>query len=461
MDKILIIEDDPDIQNQMKWGLSKELTVLQAVDRKSAKRLFEKNLPKVVTLDLGLPPDESGTKEGFACLKDIMDKEPTTKVIVITGNNDRENALKAIQLGAYDYYLKPIDIQEIKVIIKRAFYLSEIESENRNLHLLLNKDVGFAGMIGQSPEMLRVFDTIRRVSTTDATVLITGESGTGKELVAKAIHERSTRNSGPFIPINCGAIPETLLESELFGHEKGAFTGAYTMKKGKVEFADKGTLLLDEISELSPRLQAKLLRFLQEKKIQRVGGVKDIEIDVRIIAATNIDLQEAIKEGRFREDLFYRLSVITINLPPLRERGQDIKLIANVLLERYKAAFRKNNIRGLSSRALSAIESYSWPGNVRELENKLQRAIIMSDGGYIEPYALGLEEEPPIMELPKSYESITLKEARRKLEIELIETALHRHKGNIKSAAEELGVSRPTLYDLITKYGLNTKYLIE
>jgi two-component system NtrC family response regulator len=460
MDKILIIEDNPDIQNQMKWGLSKELSVLQAKDRKSALKLFEKNLPKVVTLDLGMPPDEEGIKEGFACLKEIMGKDPSTKIIVITGNNDRENALKAIQLGAYDYYLKPIDMEAIKVTVKRAFYLSEIENENRNLHMILEKDIGFAGMIGQSPGMIKVFDTIKKVSTTDATVLITGESGTGKELVAKAIHAGSSRDKGLFIAINCGAIPETLLESELFGHEKGSFTGAYALKKGKVEFADKGTLLLDEISELSPLLQAKLLRFLQEKKIQRVGGLSDIEIDVRIVAATNLDLQEAIKQGRFREDLFYRLSVITLNLPPLRERGQDIKLIANAFLERYKAAFRKK-INGLSTSALRAMENYSWPGNVRELENKLQRAIILSDNSFIEPHELGLAKEPPAARIQKRHESVSLKEARKRLEINLIETALEKHRGNIKHAARELGISRPTLYDLITKYHLSKKYILE
>jgi two-component system NtrC family response regulator len=460
MSEILIIEDNSDIQTQMKWGLSKELVVLQALDRKSALRLFKKKLPKVVTLDLGLPPDGSGTSEGFACLKEIMEEAPHTKVIVITGNNDRENALRAVQMGAYDYYLKPIDMNEIKVIIRRALYLSDIEDENRNLHSILDRDIGFAGMVGQCPQMLQVFESIEKVATIDATILVTGESGTGKELVARAIHDRSFRNKGPFIPINCGAIPETLLESELFGHEKGAFTGAYTMQKGKVEYADKGTILLDEISELSPRLQAKLLRFLQEKKIQRVGGHIDIEIDVRIIAATNADMQKAIKEGKFREDLFYRLSVITINLPPLRERGHDIGLLAKVFLSRYRIAFRKD-IKGFSPEALSAIENYTWPGNVRELENKLQRAVIMSNDNFIEPHILGLAEAPPSSVIGKRYENITLKEARKRLEMELIEIALDKHRGNIKHAAEELGISRPTLYDLMTKYGLDKKYTIE
>ena len=459
MDKILVIEDNPDIQSQMKWGLYEDFMVLQASERKSALHMFEKKPPRVVTLDLGLPPDKDGTSEGFACLKEILDKEPDTKIIVVTGNNDRENALKAVQMGAYDYYPKPVDINEIKVIIHRALHLSQIESENRDLHTLLAKDIGFAGMIGQSPEMQKVFDSIKRVAGTDVTVLLTGESGTGKELVARAIHERGPRSKSLFIPINCGAIPENLLESELFGYEKGAFTGAYNMKKGKVEFADGGTFLLDEVSELSPSLQIKLLRFLQEKKIQRVGGHIDIEVDVRIIAATNIDLQEAIKEGRFREDLFYRLSVITINLPPLRERGQDIMLLANIFLERYKAAVRKK-VRGFSPDAANAIKSYSWPGNVRELENKLQRAVIMSDSKFIEPHALGLAEAP-VTQVDKKYEDITLKEARERLEIELVKMNINKYKGNIKRVAKELGISRPTLYDLITKYGLNTKYTIK
>lgn len=460
MEKILVIEDNSDIQTQMKWGLSKELTVLQATERKSALRLFEKNLPKVVSLDLGLPPDEEGTSEGFTSLKEIIAKAPHTKVIVITGNTDRENALKAVQMGAYDYFLKPIDMNEIKVIILRALYLSEIEDENRNLHQLLEKDIGFAGMIGQNPLMLKVFESIEKVAATDVAVLVTGESGTGKELVVRAIHDRSARNKGPFIPINCGAIPETLLESELFGHEKGSFTGAYTMQKGKVEYADKGTLLLDEISEMSPRLQAKLLRFLQEKKIQRVGGRGDITIDVRVVTATNIDLQKAIKEGSFREDLFYRVSVINIDIPPLRERGLDIRLLAKVFLEKYKVALRKK-IKGFSPAALNAMESYPWPGNVREMENKLQRAIIMSDGEFIEPQTLGLAEAVPESKESSRYDNLTLKEARKCLEIDLIESSFDRNKGNIKNTAKELGISRPTLYDLISKYGLATKYSVE
>jgi two-component system NtrC family response regulator len=458
MKQLLVIEDNPDIQTQLKWGFNKEYDVLQSSDRIAALKLFKKKHFPVVTLDLGLPPDENDSSEGLLCLREILLEAPETKVIIVTGNNDRENALKAIHLGAYDYYLKPINISELYVIIQRAYYLYEIENENRQLHTLLEHEVGYAGMIGQSREMQKIFDTIEKVASTDTTVLITGESGTGKELVARAIHEKSLRKKGPFIAINCGAIPETLLESELFGHEKGAFTGAYNQQNGKFEYADKGTLFLDEIAEMSTRLQAKLLRFLQERKIQRVGGRNDIEIDTRIIAATNIDLNNAMKEGEFREDLFYRISVISINVPPLKERENDIRLLANAFLERYNVMFKKK-IKGFSKSALEAIENYDWPGNVRELENKLQKAVITADSNIIESHHLGLQEQMEIHgeSLKKRYEGITLKEARKKLEKDLIERVVKRHNGNIKRASEELGISRPTLYDLIDKYKLPIK----
>jgi two-component system NtrC family response regulator len=460
MKKLLIIEDNHDIQTQLKWGLSKRYDLLQAHNRSEAVRLFHKTLPPVVTLDLGLPPDEDNASEGLACLDEIIRKAPETKVIVVTGNDDRENALKAIQMGAYDYYLKPVEIQELQVIIQRAFHLSEIEAENFRMHMMLREEAGFAGMIGQSPEMQKIFDMIRKVASTDAAILVSGESGTGKELVARAIHERSTRKQGAFIPINCGAIPETLLESELFGHEKGSFTGAVAQQKGKFEYADKGTLFLDEIGEMSTQLQAKLLRFLQEKKIQRIGGRQDIEIDTRIIAATNIDLNKAIEQGRFREDLYYRLSVIAIHIPPLRDRGSDVKLIAKMLLARYTMMFHKN-IKGLSRAAVDSLQQYSWPGNVRELENKIQKAVITTDTHMIEPFNLELGD-PPDYEADsegaqKRYTGVSLKEARKRLEVDLIERAIERHGGNIKRASEELGVSRPTLYDLIDKYKLSVK----
>lgn len=464
MKSLLIIEDDPDIQTQMQWGLQNGYDVLQASDRSTALKLFAKKKPPVVTLDLGLPPDEDAAEEGLACLQEILDEAPETKVIVVTGNNDRENALRAIQMGAYDYYQKPVNLNELKIIIQRAYHLYEIEKENRKLHTLLDQEAVFGGMVGQSPEILGIFKTIQKVASTDASVLITGESGTGKELVARAIHEKSSRNKGPFIAINCGAIPDTLLESELFGHEKGAFTGAYSQQNGKFEYADKGTLFLDEIGEMSPGLQSKLLRFLQEKKIQRVGGRNDIEIDTRIIAATNIDLNIAMKEKQFREDLFFRISVISINVPPLRERGDDIIMLANTFLERYKYVFKKK-IKGFSGEALDGIKQYSWPGNVRELENKIQKAVITADAVMIELHHLGLEKqvkkEGPQEDMERNYEAMTLKEARNRLEKDLIESVVRKHKWNIKRASEELGISRPTLYDLIEKYKLSMKYEIK
>lgn len=460
MKQILVIEDNPDIQTQMKWGLSKGYDILQALDRPSAIEQFNKSKPLVVTLDLGLPPDENDSSEGLSCLREILKEAPYTKVIIVSGNDDRENALKAIQMGAYDYYLKPVEMSELKVIIQRAFHLSEIENENRKLHMLLEKEIGFEGMIGQSKEMQEVFMTIKKVASTDTTILITGESGTGKELVARAIHERSARNKGPFTAINCGAIPEELLESELFGHEKGSFTGAYAQQDGKFEYADKGTLFLDEIGEMSTRLQAKLLRFLQEKIIQRIGGRKDIDIDTRVIAATNIDLGTAMKESKFREDLFFRISVISIDVPPLRDRAGDIKLLTNTFLERYKVTFNKR-IKGINRSAMDAIGKYSWPGNVRELENKLQKAIITTDTDIIDAHNLGLgdlaETDDSVKKPEKRYEGVALREARKRLEMDLVESAIERHNGNIKRASEELGVSRPTLYDLIEKYKLKLK----
>ncbi len=460
MDKLLVVEDNKDIQTQIKWGLSKEYNILQAYDRDSAVKMFAKHMPAVVTLDMGLPPDEDHASEGLSCLREILNLAPETKVIVVSGNSERENAMSALKIGAYDYYLKPVDMNELKVIIQRAFYLADIESENRNMHVILDKETGFAGMIGQSSEMQKIFETINKVSSTDASILITGESGTGKELVAKAIHEKSMRNKGPFIAINCGAIPDNLLESELFGHEKGAFTNAFAQQKGKFEYSDKGTLFLDEIGEMSTRLQAKLLRFLQEKKFQRVGGRKDIEIDTRVVAATNIDLNSAMKDKSFREDLFFRISVISISLPPLRERGIDIMLLAKTFIERYKVIFNRK-IKGFSKAAIVEIEKYSWPGNVRELENIIQKAIITTDTNSIDVINLGLIEQRGEEDLPEKsnmrYQGISLKEARKKIEVDLIGSAIERHRGNIKRASEELGISRPTLYDLLDKHKLSVK----
>ena len=453
MEKLLIVEDSEEIRKQLKWGLGKEYSVLLAGDGKEAISLFKKHNPKVILLDLGLPPHESETEEGFRCLEEILKNLSVTKVIVITGSNEGDNALRAVQMGAYDFYQKPIDLKELKVIIHRAFYLFNIEEENRRLQTALEKKTSeLAGMVGQCPEMLNVFSTIRKVASSDVSVLIMGESGTGKELVARAIHSKSNRDSRPFVAINCGAIPENLLESELFGHEKGAFTGAHAQVQGKVEYAHNGTLFLDEISELPANLQVKLLRFLQEKTIQRVGGREDITVNARIIAATNADLTKEIEKGRFREDLYYRIGVITIKLPPLRERGDDIMILANLYLRRFSKQFMKK-VKGFSHSSIGLLTSYHWPGNVRELENKLQRAVIMSESSTIEPHNLGFAEGPG-GERVATIEVATLREARDKVEKDMIISAIQKHGGNIARAAEEMGISRPTLYDLMKKHDL-------
>lgn len=453
MEKILIVDDSEEIRKQLKWGLSKDYSVFLAANPKEALSLFTKHQPNVVTLDLGLPPDENGTTEGFRCLDNILKMRPVTKVIVITGNDERENALKAVQKGAYDFYQKPIALEELKVILKRAFYLHKIEEENSKL---MSTRAAMGGMVGQCPEMLDVFSVIRKIASADVSVLINGESGTGKELVARAIHSMSLRKDGVFAPINCGAIPENLIESELFGHEKGAFTGAHIQVQGKVEYANKGTLFLDEIGELPTHLQVKLLRFLQERTFQRVGGREDIPIDTRVISATNIDIPKAIKEGKFREDLYYRIGVVTINLPALRDRKGDIILLSNLFLRRYSEEFKKR-IRGFSPSAVDMLESYEWPGNVRELENRIQRAVLMAESSMIEPQDLAFTDEPEKRGFSAA-RAVTLKEARDRLERDLIISAIDRHKGNIVKAAEELDVSRPTLYDIMKRHGLFHDY---
>ncbi|HEX8948746.1 MAG TPA: PEP-CTERM-box response regulator transcription factor [Dissulfurispiraceae bacterium] len=453
MEKLLIIDDDEEIRKQLKWGFGKEHVVFLAGDADEAIAVFRKHRPKVVTLDLGLPPHEDGTGEGFRCLEEILKHSPAVKIIIITGNDERENALRAVQMGAYDFYQKPIDLKELRVIINRAFYLHNIEEENRRLYVTLDeRTTELGGMVGQCPDMLKVFSTIRKVATSDISVLIVGESGTGKELVARAIHSMSLRKGGAFVPINCGAIPENLLESELFGHEKGAFTGAHVQVQGKVEFAHRGTIFLDEIGELPANLQVKLLRFLQEKTIQRVGGREDVHVDARIIAATNIDISKAIQEGKFREDLYYRVGVLVVNLPPLRKRGEDVVLLSNLFLRRFSQEFRKN-VRGFSPASIKLLESYEWPGNVRELENRIQRAVIMSEFSLIEPHDLAFTERTWAQKV-KVQELTTLKEARDRIEREMAIMSIEKHGGNIARAAEELGVSRPTLYDIMKKHGL-------
>lgn len=444
--RLLIVDDDEDLRTQMKWALAKDYEVTLAEDRETALAALAAKRPAVVTLDLGLPPQPAGVEEGFAILDEIINGYGQTKVIIITGRGEKEHALRAVEQGAYDFFYKPIQLDELKVVLRRAFHLAQLEREQRALKSRLS-GYTFEGMLGTSPKMQDVFSVIRKVATTDAPVLVAGESGTGKELVAGAIHRLSIRQANPFIVINCGAIPENLLESELFGHEKGAFTGAHIQRKGRFEMADGGTLFLDEIGELPMLLQVKLLRFLQERVVERVGGREQIEVDTRIIAATNRDLKEAMQTGNFREDLYYRLGVIFISIPPLRERSGDVLLMAKVFMERY-AEENKKKIKGFTLAAIDAIEKYGWPGNVRELENRIKRAVIMCDGQKLTPE--DLEMAAPLA----PYEAMSLKAARECLEKELIIKSLIRNTDNLTKAATELGISRPTLYDLMSKFGL-------
>jgi two-component system NtrC family response regulator len=444
--KLLIIDDDAEIRMQMKWALAQDYKVLVAEDRQSALRVFKAERPAVVTLDLGLPPQPRNMEEGFGTLGDILQADTHAKVIVITGHDEREHALQAIGQGAYDFFRKPIQLDELKVVLRRAVYVYQLEEEHRLLQQRMHSGV-FEEMLGVSPQMHEVFAMIHKVANTEAPVLVAGESGTGKELVARAIHRQSGRREAPFVAINCGAIPESLLESELFGHEKGAFTGAHIQRKGRIELAHGGTLFLDEIGELSLPLQVKLLRFLQEHQLQRVGGREIIAVDTRVVAATNIDLNQALAEGRFREDLYYRLGVVVITLPPLRERGEDVLLLAQALLQRYIAEGRYR-ITGFTRQALTALQAYSWPGNVRELENRMKRAVIMAQGPRLTPADLDLDS--PFAK----YKGRGLREAREALEKDLIQNVLARNKGNITRAAAELGISRPTLHELISKYAI-------
>jgi len=452
MEKLLIVDDNQDIRQQLKWGLNQDFKVLLAADAREALASFRRERPSVVVLDLGLPPHVESSVEGFRCLEEMLGINPAVKIIMLTGNSERENALRAMRTGAFDFYAKPPVLSELKVIIGRAFHLANIEEQSGTPGGAADPGEQW-GMIGACPEMQAVFSTIRKVAASNAPVLITGESGTGKELVAGAIHEASLRRKGPFIPINCGAIPENLLESELFGHEKGAFTGAHVAVQGKLTYAHRGTLFLDEIGELPVNLQVKLLRFLQEGTLQRVGGREEISIDSRTTCATNVDIERAIAEGRFREDLYYRIGVITIKLPPLRERGDDVLLIAENFLEFYAKENRKKAFR-FSPAGAGFLRRHNWPGNVRELRNRVQRAVIMCEGASLGPLDLGCDIEPqPLPE--KQTDQISLRAARERMEREMILAAIERQSGNILKAAEDLGVSRPTLYDLMRKLSLH------
>jgi two-component system, NtrC family, response regulator len=448
--KLLVIEDKEDIGAQMQGALAEEYEVFLAEDRESALALLEREKPAVVTLDLGLPPRPREVQEGFLTLSDILRKDGTTKVIIITGRTDKEYALEGIGQGAYDFLCKPLQVDELKVILRRAFHVVHLEREHRQLQHHLYQAESFEGMLGTSPQIQETFSAVRKVATTDVPVMVEGESGTGKELVARAIHRQSARTNEPFVVINCGAIPENLLESELFGHEKGSFTGAHMQRKGRIEAAQNGVLFLDEIGELSPPLQVKLLRFLQEHKIERVGGRSEILVDARVIAATNIDLKRAMENARFREDLYYRLSVVVISVPPLRERTGDALLLAKSLLQKYTAESRKK-LTGFTRHALTALETYNWPGNVRELENRIKRGVIMAEGQKVT--AADLELDSPYTK----YSGQGLKEARAALEKDFIVRTLVKNKGNISQVAAALGVSRPTLYDLMERLGIERR----
>ncbi|MEA3470869.1 MAG: PEP-CTERM-box response regulator transcription factor [Thermodesulfobacteriota bacterium] len=445
-EKLLIIEDDEDLRTQMKWALVQDYNVIMAEDRNSALDAVKAENPAVVTLDLGLPPVPAGVEEGFSALAEILNENHQAKVIIITGRGEKEHALRAIGQGAYDFLFKPVELDELKIILGRAFYLSRLEREHREYQKRL-ESYSFEGMLGTSAGIQGVVSDIRKVATTDESVLITGDSGTGKELVARAIHRLSMRGDKPFIVINCGAIPENLLESEMFGHEKGSFTGAHMQRKGRVELAEGGTLFLDEIGELPTPLQVKLLRFLQEHVVDRIGGRKEIIVNARVLAATNRDLKTAMENGTFREDLYFRLGIITIALPPLRERGGDIMLLSKIFLDRFVEENGKN-IKGFTENAINAITDYAWPGNVRELENRIKRAVIMAEGRKITPKDLEMGTDA-------RYGKMSLKNARDILEKELIVKALNKNKGNVSKAADDLRISRPSLYALMEKLGIS------
>jgi two-component system NtrC family response regulator len=443
---VLVVEDDPEIRDHLKWALASKYVVLEADNRSHAVNLVHQHRPSLVTLDLGLAPFPNDASEGLAALEQFLLIDPLIKVVVMTGNTDRENALKAVQAGAFDYIRKPIQLNVLHVILERAGLLYTLQQENLDRQAHWSSE-DFSDIQGKSPAMQRIFAMIRRVAATDVPVLITGESGTGKSLIARAIHRASARNGASFIAINCGAIPENLLESELFGHEKGAFTGAHIQRKGRIEQAQGGVLFLDEIGDLPLPLQVKLLHVLQEQRIVRVGGREEIAVDARVMAATNRDLHSAIQAGAFREDLFYRLQVVTLHVPPLRERGDDIVLLAQEILQRGAKELRKK-LSGFTTDGLKALKAHDWPGNVRELENRIKRAVVMADGQRL------TSDDLELTSVASRYQGQRLKDVRHSLEKEFIRKTLAKYGGNITKTAVELGVSRPTLHSLLTKYAI-------
>jgi two-component system NtrC family response regulator len=440
--KLLIVEDDPGLQKQLKWCFD-DYEVLAAGTRTEAISALRRHEPAVVLQDLGLPPDPEGVSEGFLTLVETLRASPHTKVIVVTGQLDRENAVKAVGMGAYDFYQKPVDNDVLRLIVERAFYIHSLEAQTRALARQPG-NMPLAGVIAISDSMMRICRIIEKVAPTMATVLLLGESGTGKEVLARAVHSLSPRAGKAFVAINCAAIPDTLLESELFGYEKGAFTGAVKQTPGKFELADGGTLFLDEIGDMPLSLQAKLLRFLQDRVVERVGGRERIPVDVRIVCATNQDLSKLISRSEFREDLFYRISEVTVNIPPLRERAGDAVVIAQVLMER-RAREHGRSLRGFSPDALKAIQTYPWPGNIRELENRISGAVIMAEGKHITVEDLGLPTRGDDVAW------LNLREVRQRAECDAIRQALAVAAGNLSRTAELLGITRPTLYDLLEK----------
>ncbi len=443
---LLIVEDDPGLQSQLRWCFD-DYQVSVCSNREEAITLVRRQQPGVVLLDLGLPPDPGGVTEGMSALKEILSLSPASRIIVVTGVHDRDHAVKAIGLGAYDFYQKPVDAEILTLMVDRAYSVYELEEENRRL-LTSQTQAPSMGIIGNSPQILKVFRTIEKVAPSNITTLLLGASGTGKEVFARALHDLSPRKKQRMVAINCAAIPENLLESELFGYEKGAFTGAAKQTPGKIEYANGGTLFLDEIGDLPLELQAKLLRFLQERVVERLGGRQEIPVDVRIICATHQDLTTHIRDGRFREDLFYRISEITIDIPALKDRDGDALLLARTFLDRFSREHGKN-LKRFSDDAILAIESYNWPGNVRELESRIKRAVIMADNGIVtaEDLQIGIDEE-------LETEPLNLREIREEAEKKAILRALNHANDNISETAKSLGVTRPTLYNMLEKYNL-------
>jgi two-component system NtrC family response regulator len=445
--RVLIVDDEDGIRTQLRWGLGDRFALTVAGTAEEARQAVQKERFDAVTLDLGLPPDPNGPSEGLRLLEEFLTHDPAMKVVVLTGNSDHENAIRAVQLGAFDYYLKPVELSELSAILQRACRLSRLDREAVDATASALPSSPSAEIIGETAVMRRIFDTIRRVARTDVTVLISGESGTGKELVARAIHANSPRRKRPFVAINCGAIPENLVESELFGHEKGSFTGAHTQRKGRLELADAGTVFLDEVAELSGPIQVKLLRILQDRQLERVGGRELIPLDVRILAATNRDIKRATHEGRFREDLYYRLAVVNIAIPPLRERIEDLHVLATTFLERFSTEY-KVRARKFSQDALAAMHAYPWPGNVRELENRIKRAVIMAEGRNIAASDLELTGEI------EHHPTLSLKAARNEVERRVLVEALQRNQGNISRAAKAVQLSRPAFHELLAKHSI-------